>query len=560
MKTGESRGKRSEQTGRGNKRQYATDGRTKEINKKTQSHSGQASSPVQDNCGSGERGYDSGRCGKNTDSTKNSGYRENGRKTKFSGRSKSSDNHENKAKRWKETNYHRSAEPSNLSDGYEANSEQSNLSGHGERKSQQLKLSGNRGRNVGQTKFSGCHNTQHSRISGRLGRTAKEDFRESAEELCSVAKKCGGCRWINRPYEEQLKLKEKWVKELLSPYCKPEPIIGMENPAHYRNKVHAVFGEDRKHNPISGIYEKGTHYIVPVDSCMIENEKADEIIVSIRKLLPSFKIRPYNEDSGYGLFRHVLVRMGYATGEIMVVLVLSSPILPSKNNFTKALLKIHPEITTIVINVNNRSTSMVLGDKEQVIYGKGYIEDSLCGKIFRISPKSFYQVNPVQTEKLYRKALEYADLTGTEVVVDAYCGTGTIGLLASDKAAKVIGVELNADAVKDAGINARRNGVQNIQFYQNDAGQFLVEMAQQQEQVDVVLLDPPRAGCDETFLSSVAKIRPGKIVYISCNPETLVRDIKVLSKVGYEVKRGGAVDMFPFAEHVETAALLVRKP
>ena len=377
--------------------------------------------------------------------------------------------------------------------------------------------------------------------------------------LCPVADKCGGCSWINKPYVEQLKNKEKQLKELLAPFCKVEGVIPMEHPEHYRNKVHAVFGENRYHDAISGIYEQKSHRIVPVDSCLIENAKADEIIVSIRGLLKSFHIRPYNEDTGYGLLRHVLIRTGHVTGQIMVVLVLASPILPSKNNFVKALLKLHPEITTVVINVNNRNTSMVLGDKEHVIYGKGYIEDELCGKRFRISPKSFYQVNPVQTEILYGKALEYAGLTGKETVVDAYCGTGTIGMIASDKAAKVIGVELNADAVRDARNNAKANQIRNIQFYQNDAGKFLVEMTGQGAKVDVVLMDPPRSGSTEEFMSSVAQIGPERIVYVSCNPETLVRDLKYFKKKGYRVSKGVGVDMFPFTEHVETVVLLSHK-
>ena len=376
--------------------------------------------------------------------------------------------------------------------------------------------------------------------------------------LCPVAGKCGGCRWIGKTYEEQLKAKETMFRKLMEPYCKPEHIIGMEQPTHYRNKVHAVFGEDRKHNTISGIYEEKSHRIVPVDSCLIENKKADEIIVSIRGLLKSFKIRPYNEDTGYGLLRHMLIRTGYVTGQIMVVLVLSSPIMPSKNNFVKALVKLHPEITTIVINVNERNTSMVLGDKEQVVYGKGFIEDRLCGKTFRISPKSFYQVNPVQTEKLYGKAMEYAGLTGNEVVVDAYCGTGTIGMIAAEKAGKVIGVELNPDAVRDARSNAKRNGVNNIEFYQNDAGKFLVEMAQQKAKVDVVLMDPPRAGSSEEFLNSVAQLAPKRVVYISCNPETLVRDIKFLTQKGYMVQKGVAVDMFPFTDSCEAVVRLAK--
>ena len=379
---------------------------------------------------------------------------------------------------------------------------------------------------------------------------------EKKNQVCPVSKKCGGCRWIDKPYEEQLQAKGKWLRELMKPYCRTEAAIAMEQPTHYRNKVHAVFGEDRKRNTISGIYEAGTHRIVPVDSCLIENEKADANIVSIRGLMKSFKIRAYNEDTGYGLLRHVLIRTGHVTGQIMVVLVLSSPVMPSKNNFVKALLKLHPEITTIVVNVNNRSTSMVLGDKEQVIYGKGYIEDVLCGKTFRISPKSFYQVNPVQTEVLYGKALEYAALTGKETVVDAYCGTGTIGMIASDGAKQVIGVELNEDAVRDARNNAKKNGIKNIQFYQNDAGKFLVEMAEQQAKVDVVMMDPPRSGSSEEFLASVVKIKPKKVVYISCNPETLVRDLKFLTKKGYQAKKCVGVDMFPFTDSLEAVCLL----
>lgn len=382
---------------------------------------------------------------------------------------------------------------------------------------------------------------------------------DSQKSPCPVSRKCGGCQWIALPYQVQLNQKMKYVKGLLKEFGQIDAIIGMEQPIHYRNKVHAVFGEDRKHNPISGIYEKNSHHIVPLDSCMLENQKADAIIVSIRDLMKSFKYRPYNEDTGYGLLRHVLVRTGHFTGQIMVVLVLAAPVLPSKNNFVKALLKLHPEITTIVLNVNNKQTSMVLGEKEQVLYGPGFIEDKLCGKVFRISPKSFYQVNPVQTEILYRKAMELADLTGKETVVDAYCGTGTIGIIASEHAGQVIGVELNPDAVKDARINAKRNGVKNIDFYQKDAGEFLVQMAEQGAKTDVILLDPPRSGSSETFLSSVAQLNPQKVVYISCNPETLARDLRFLTKKGYVAKRIVPMDMFPWTEHVETVVLMSKK-
>ena len=381
---------------------------------------------------------------------------------------------------------------------------------------------------------------------------------EKTKSLCRVSRKCGGCQWIDVPYAEQLKRKQSMLTKLLKPYVKPEQIIGMEEPFHYRNKVHAVIGMSKK-GPVSGIYKAGTHEIIPVDSCMIENEKADAIIRTIRSLLGSFKIKTYNENTGYGLLRHVLIRIGHNSKEIMVVLVLVSPILPSKNNFVKALRKEHPEITTIVVNVNDKRTSMVLGDKEQVIYGKGYITDILCGKTFRISSRSFYQVNQEQTEVLYRKAIEYAGLTGKETVLDAYCGTGTIGILTSDYAKQVLGVELNKDAVKDAIANAKANHAENVWFYQQDAGRFMVQMAEQGGKVDVVLMDPPRTGSDEAFLSSLVRLAPDRVVYVSCNPKTLVRDLEYLTKHGYRAVKAVGVDMFAMTEELEAVCLLRKK-
>ena len=376
---------------------------------------------------------------------------------------------------------------------------------------------------------------------------------------CNISKKCGGCQFQGIPYKEQLKKKQKKEQSLLGAYGKVCPIIGMENPYYYRNKVHAVFDRDRKGNIISGIYEEGTHRVVPVENCLIEDEKSQAIIWTIRGMLKSFKIRTYDEDTGYGLLRHVLIRRGFSTGEIMVVLVTGSPIFPSKNNFVKALRKAHPEITTVVLNVNDRQTSMVLGDREKPIFGPGFIKDRLCGCMFRISPKSFYQVNPVQTEILYQTAIDYAGLTGKETVIDAYCGIGTIGLIAAKKASKVIGVELNKDAVKDARINAKENKITNAAFYQGDAGRFMVEMAAKGEKADVVFMDPPRAGSAERFLSSVVKLSPKKVIYISCNPETLARDLKYLTKHHYKVEKIQPVDMFPFCDHVETVCLLGRE-
>ncbi|MBO5207720.1 MAG: 23S rRNA (uracil(1939)-C(5))-methyltransferase RlmD [Lachnospiraceae bacterium] len=378
------------------------------------------------------------------------------------------------------------------------------------------------------------------------------------EKLCPVAKKCGGCRYLDVPYDEQLRKKQKQTEKLLGRYGKVKAIIGMENPKHYRNKVHAVFDFDKRTGMVSGIYQEGTHQVVPVEECLIENLEADHIIQSIRRLAKSFKYKAYDEDTGYGLLRHVLIRTGYHSGEIMVVLVLASPILPSKNNFVKELCKLHPEITTIVVNVNDKKTSMVLGEKQQVIYGKGYIEDSLCEKLFKISPKSFYQVNPVQTEKLYGQAVAYAELTGKESVIDAYCGIGTIGIAASDKAAKVIGVELNPDAVRDAVVNARKNGIKNIDFYQNDAGKFMLQLAEAKESVDVVFMDPPRSGSSEAFLDAVIALKPSRVVYISCNPETMARDLQYLlqKEKKYKVEELTPVDMFPFTECVEVCGLI----
>lgn len=240
----------------------------------------------------------------------------------------------------------------------------------------------------------------------------------------------------------------------------------------------------------------------------------------------------------------------------MVVLVTASPVFPSKNNFVKALRKVHPEITTIVQNINNRTDSMVLGSADRVLYGKGYIEDQLCGCTFRISPQSFYQVNPVQTEILYNKAIEYADLTGKETVIDAYCGTGTIGLIASKKAKSVIGVELNKDAVRDAISNAKCNSIKNERFFCADATEFMVDMAAEWEKADVIFLDPPRSGSTKECLDAVVKMAPKRVVYVSCNPETLARDLAYITKKGYKAKEAVPVDCFPWTGHVETVCLL----
>ena len=381
----------------------------------------------------------------------------------------------------------------------------------------------------------------------------------NSTRICPVSRKCGGCQLMNMSYPEQLRFKQAKVNKLLGGFHRVLPVKGMENPFHYRNKVQAAFGTTRGGEIISGVYQSSTHNIVKVDSCLLEDEKADEIIVTVRRLVKSFKLGVYNEKNGSGFLRHVLVKRGFATNEIMVVLVTGTNVFPSKRDFIKELLKLHPEITTVIHNINNKFTSMVLGEREEILYGKGYIEDVLCGCRFRISAKSFYQINPVQTEFLYGTAVKFAGLTGSERVIDAYCGIGTIGLVAAaNGAAEVIGAELNPDAVSDAKINAKLNGTENAEFICADAGEFMLAMSEQGEKCDVVFMDPPRAGSDKKFLSSLVKLAPEKVVYISCNPETQQRDLYYLTKNGYEVKKIQPVDMFPYTSHVESVVLLTK--
>ncbi|MBO5410836.1 MAG: 23S rRNA (uracil(1939)-C(5))-methyltransferase RlmD, partial [Clostridia bacterium] len=362
-------------------------------------------------------------------------------------------------------------------------------------------------------------------------------------DACPLAKKCGGCQLQNMTYDRQLKWKQARCEILLKRFGKVSKIIGMENPYNYRNKVQAAFGRTKSGKIISGVYQSGSHRIVSVDSCMTEDKTADEIIVDIRNMLPDFKIWTYDEDRKTGFLRHVLVKRGFASGEVMVVLVGASGYFPMKKKFTAALLEKHPEITTVILNVNPKDTNLVLGDKEEILHGSGYIEDTLCGCVFRISAKSFYQINPIQTEILYNKAMEFAQLDEKTSVIDAYCGIGTIGLVAAKTAGSVIGVELNPDAVKDAISNCKRNSMKNARFYCADAGDFMQALAAEGEKADVVFMDPPRAGSTRKFIDSVAVMDPKRVVYISCNPETLARDLDYFSKKGYKVQKIQPVDM-----------------
>ena len=376
---------------------------------------------------------------------------------------------------------------------------------------------------------------------------------------CPAAAKCGGCQLTRLSYAEQLQWKQQRVVELLDGICEVRPILGMDDPFHYRNKVHAVLSVDKAGKPISGVYAMGTHRVVPVRHCLIEDRRADRIIQTIVAMLPAYKLRIYNEYTHRGFLRHILIRTGHVTGQIMVVLVATSLEFPGKKAFVQELIQRHPEITTVVLNCNQRETSMVLGTKEITLYGEGYMEDELCGKRFRISPQSFYQVNAKQCEVLYRTAIDAAQLTGAETLLDAYCGTGTIGLCASDGCKQLIGVELNADAIRDAKENARRNGVENARFLCDDAGRFMQKLAKEGNAPDVVMMDPPRAGSDQKFLQSLLMLKPKRVVYVSCNPETLARDLRVLVDGGYRAEWATPVDMFPRTEHVETVVLLSHK-
>ena len=377
------------------------------------------------------------------------------------------------------------------------------------------------------------------------------------------AKNCGGCPLLGLDYAEQLKQKEAAVKKLLGKYGPVNAIRGMEDPYHYRNKVISTFTTGWGGKLTSGIYAANSHKVLPVERCLLQDEVLDKTMEAVRAAAIACRYQPYNEDKGTGLVRHCLLRRGVATGQVMVVLVTAQAVLPGAKNFVRALLaeaeKRGVTVTTVVQNVNPRKTSVVLGDAEKVLYGKGYILDELCGKTYALSPRSFYQINHSQTEVLYGLAVEAAHLTGKEVVLDAYCGIGTIGLTAADHAKQIVGVELNRDAVQDAIGNAKHNGVKNARFFAADATAWIREAADAGQKADVVFMDPPREGSTPAFLESVARMAPKRVVYVSCNPETLARDLALLTKKGYRVESSTPVDMFPHSEHVETVVLLSHK-
>ena len=361
-------------------------------------------------------------------------------------------------------------------------------------------------------------------------------------------------------YAEQLKQKEAAVRKLVGKYGPVAPIRGAENPCHYRNKVISTFAAGPGGKLVSGIYAAGTHKVLPVESCLLQDEVLDTVMQAVRAAASACRYQPYNEDKGTGLLRHCLLRRGVVSGQVMVVVVTAQPVLPGAKNFVRALLaeaeKRHVPVTTVVQNYNPRRTSVVLGEEEKVLYGKGFILDTLCGKTYALSPRSFYQINHDQTEVLYGLAVEAARLTGKEVVLDAYCGIGTIGLTASGRAKQVVGVELNRDAVRDAIGNARHNNVKNARFFAADATQWITEAAAAGQRADVIFMDPPREGSTPQFIESVARMAPKRVVYVSCNPETMARDLALLTAKGYRAEGFTPVDLFPQTAHCETVVLL----
>ena len=441
------------------------------------------------------------------------------------------------------------------------------------------------------------HSKAHPTAKPASSRAARRTG--ASDSPCPVDARCGGCKNLCVPYTKQLIDKQLRIERLFAPLA-PDGTIslikGMKDPYHYRNKVISPFAPGKKLPPrgqnrkaadaraakggkgkrsqaryeiLTGMYAAGSHELVPTDRCLIENETAKKVVLAVRDIMRKHDVAPYREDTGTGFMRHVVVRIGHTSGEVLVTLVTNSDDFPSSKSFCRELIRLCPAVTTVVQNVNERQTNVILGDKERVLYGPGFILDELCGLSFRISSKSFYQVNATQTEVLYRAAMDLAGFDGTQVAIDAYCGTGTIGLVAAKSgAARVIGVDSVESAIRDARTNARHNGVENAEFVAGDATDFMCELAKEgvlgaSEQEEgaqagglVVLMDPPRAGSTEEFLRAAAALAPKRIVYISCNPETQARDVEFLDSIGYAVVAVQPVDMFPHTDHIECIVAL----
>ena len=377
---------------------------------------------------------------------------------------------------------------------------------------------------------------------------------------CSYFQKCGSCNYLHMLYPFELKQKTQEIKQLVKKNrlnLNVHNCEGMENPYGYRNKLILSFSKNRKNEMIAGFYEPFTHHIVNIDKCLLHDDETNQLIKDLKQIVKKCRLDIYDENKKMGFLRHILVRENQEK-KFMITLVSATKEFRGKKKFIQELLKVNDNVETIVQNINNRQTSVVLGDEEIMVYGKGVIDDELNKYKFKLSSKSFYQINHHQCEKLYNKALSLLKLTGNEVVIDTYCGIGTITLSIASKVGKVIGVEINENAIKDAMINKERNHIHNVEFVNDDAGHYMQKLAYKKTKVDVVIMDPARDGSDTVFLDALIKLQPKQVVYISCNPETQMRDLKYLAKC-YQFKDVYLYDMFPRTTHVESVVLLLRK-
>ena len=389
----------------------------------------------------------------------------------------------------------------------------------------------------------------------------KSEYRQDVD--CSTYKRCGGCNLRHVKYEETLKMKQNAVQSLVNKTLKNkiqvQATIGMENPFHYRNKAQYPIGINKEGQPIIGVFANRTHEVIPIERCYIQNPKSEEIAKFILNFIKEHNISIYNESTRQGLFRHIVIKIGIKTNEIMCILVINGKTIPKEKELIEEILKKFSNVKTIVKNINTKNTNVILGQENINIYGNGYIQDILGEYTFKISPLSFYQVNPIQAEKLYELGVKMAQITKNDIVFDLYCGIGTISIFMAKYAKKVYGVEIVEEAVKDAKENAKINNVTNTEFYAGDVEKVLDDLINQKGIIpDIVMFDPPRKGLDKTSISNILKIKPKKVVYISCNPATLIRDLADFEEY-YDVNTIIPVDMFPYTSHVECVALMGRK-
>ncbi|WP_406866615.1 23S rRNA (uracil(1939)-C(5))-methyltransferase RlmD [Priestia megaterium] len=386
---------------------------------------------------------------------------------------------------------------------------------------------------------------------------------QRVEAPCPVYKQCGGCQLQHVSYEGQLQFKQKQVKDVMArighlPDVPVHSTLGMNDPWRYRNKAQVPVAE-REGGLVAGFYQQRSHDIINMDACLIQQQANDDVVQAVKSICEKHGVSAYQEQKHKGSLRHIMARYGLVTGEIMVVIVTRTAELPNKKRIIEDIIEAVPNVKSIVQNVNSKRTNVILGNQTNVLWGEEYIYDYIGDVKFAISAKSFYQVNPEQTKVLYDKALEYADLTGEETVIDAYCGIGTISLFLAQKAKKVYGVEIVPEAIEDAKRNAELNGIHNAEFAVGEAEVVIPNWYKQGIKADVIVVDPPRKGCDEALLNTIIDMKPKKVVYVSCGPATLARDLAILEKGGYETVEVQPVDMFPHTTHVENVAVLKLK-